>query len=56
LEHRPGCYLMIGNGNSARACMVHNPGFDFNDDNVVVGAAYWTQLAERYLSDVPLAA
>ncbi|MEJ8822281.1 M20 aminoacylase family protein [Variovorax humicola] len=58
LEHRPGCYLMIGNGDgdSAGACMVHNPGFDFNDDNIVIGAAYWTRLAERYLSDAPLAA
>ena len=53
LEKRPGCYLLIGNGDgdSAGACMVHNPGFNFNDDNVVVGAAYWTLLAERYLSD-----
>jgi hippurate hydrolase len=58
LEKRPGCYLLIGNGDgdSAGACMVHNPGFDFNDDNVVIGAAYWTRLAERYLSDAPLAA
>jgi hippurate hydrolase len=53
LEHRPGCYLLIGNGDgdSAGACMVHNPGYDFNDDNVMVGAAYWTRLAERYLTD-----
>ncbi len=57
LEKRPGCYLLIGNGDgdSAGACMVHNPGFNFNDDNVVVGAAYWTRLAECYLSDAPLA-
>ncbi|MGH8822499.1 MAG: hypothetical protein ACREWJ_14585 [Rhodoferax sp.] len=27
------------------ACMAHNPGFNFNDDNVVVGAACWTRLA-----------
>ncbi|WP_213954170.1 M20 aminoacylase family protein [Variovorax sp. dw_954] len=58
LEKRPGCYLLIGNGDgdSAGACMVHNPSYDFNDDNVVIGAAYWTRLAERYLSDAPLAA
>jgi hippurate hydrolase len=31
--------------------MVHNPGYDFNDDNVAVGAAYWTLLAERFLVD-----
>ena len=29
--------------------MVHNPGYDFNDDNVAIGAAYWHLLAERWL-------
>ncbi|WP_179401075.1 M20 aminoacylase family protein [Burkholderia guangdongensis] len=53
LEQRPGCYLLVGNGDGSgpSGCMVHNPGFDFNDDNVVVGAAYWTLLAERFLAD-----
>ena len=53
LERVPGSYLLIGNGagDSAGACMVHNPGYDFNDDNIAVGAAYWTLLAERYLTD-----
>jgi hippurate hydrolase len=31
--------------------MVHNPGYDFNDDNVAIGAAYWTLLAERFLTE-----
>ena len=53
LEAVPGSYLVIGNGagDSAGACMVHNPGYDFNDDNVAVGAAYWALLAERFLVD-----
>ncbi len=52
LERVPGSYLMIGNGDgdSAGACMVHNPGYDFNDDNIAIGAAYWTLLAERFLT------
>ena len=52
LEQRPGSYLMIGNGDgdSAGACMVHNPGYDFNDDNLVIGAAYWTLLTKRFLA------
>jgi hippurate hydrolase len=52
LEKIPGCYLLIGNGDgdSAGACMVHNPGYDFNDDNIATGAAYWIALVERYLS------
>lgn len=53
LEKVPGSYLLIGNGDgdSAGACMVHNPGYDFNDDNVALGAAYWVLLAERFLAD-----
>jgi hippurate hydrolase len=53
LERVPGSYLVIGNGDgdSAGACMVHNPGYDFNDDNIAIGAAYWTRLAERFLVD-----
>ena len=53
LEQVPGSYLLIGNGDAATgghgACMVHNPGYDFNDANIPVGAAYWCRLAERFL-------
>ncbi len=49
LEHCPGSYLMIGNGAGEGACMVHNPGYDFHDDNIAIGAAYWVLLAERFL-------
>ena len=51
LERVPGSYLFIGNGDgdSPGACMVHNPGYDFNDDNVAIGSAYWVLLAERFL-------
>ncbi|MGH6638948.1 MAG: M20 aminoacylase family protein [Polaromonas sp.] len=52
LEQVPGSYLLIGNGDgdSAGACMVHNPGYDFNDANLAVGAAYWALLAQRFLA------
>ncbi len=54
LERVPGSYLFIGNGageNSGEgACMVHNPGYDFNDRNIAVGSAYWVLLAERFLA------
>ena len=56
LERVPGSYLLIGNGRgegdgpASAACMVHNPGYDFNDANLPVGAAYWVALAERFLS------
>jgi hippurate hydrolase len=54
LERVPGSYLLIGNGTGAGAgeggCMVHNPGYDFNDANIGTGSAYWVLLAERFLS------
>ncbi len=54
LERVPGCYLFIGNGDGTEghphsACMVHNPGYDFNDANIAIGSAYWVLLAERFL-------
>jgi hippurate hydrolase len=54
LERVPGSYVLIGNGagenGGAGACMVHNPGYDFNDRNIGVGSAYWVLLAERFLA------
>jgi hippurate hydrolase len=41
---------MIGNGDGEGACTVHNPGFDFHDGNLAIGAAYWALLAERFLA------
>jgi hippurate hydrolase len=52
LEKIPGSYLLIGNGDgdSAGACMVHNPGYDFNDDNIAVGASYWAALVQEFFA------
>ncbi|MCM0608829.1 MAG: amidohydrolase [Ideonella sp. WA131b] len=50
LERVPGSYLLIGNGDGPGSCMVHNPGFDFNDDNIAVGSAFWVRLAQRFLT------
>jgi len=30
--------------------MVHNPGYDFNDDCLATGAAYWVRLTESFLA------
>ncbi len=49
LEERPGCYILIGNGDGEGTCMVHNPGYDFNDEILPLGATYWTRLAQRFL-------
>lgn len=49
LEKRPGCYFTIGNGDGEGGCMVHNPGYDFNDAILPIGASYWVKLVERFL-------
>ncbi len=53
LEQVPGSYLFIGNGDASTgghgACMVHNPNYDFDDNNIAVGSAYWVLLTERFL-------
>lgn len=47
LQKKPGCFLRLGNGEGAP--MLHNASYDFNDDNLTVGAAYWTRLVETFL-------
>ncbi len=50
LEKVPGCYVFIGNGEGSEGgCMVHNPGYDFNDRVLPTGASYWVRVAETYL-------
>lgn len=46
LKHKPGCYCVIGNGDSP---MLHHPQYDFDDRNLSVGAAYWVALTQSYL-------
>ena len=47
LQHKPGCFLRLGNGENCP--MLHHPKYDFDDANLAVGAAYWTRLVERFL-------
>jgi hippurate hydrolase len=49
LEVKPGCYVFIGNGVGEGVRMIHNPGYDFNDEILTIGASYWVRLAESFL-------
>ncbi|EPO2590148.1 M20 aminoacylase family protein [Escherichia albertii] len=51
LEAQPkGAFLLFGNGDVGEgACMVHNPGYDFNDVNLVPASSYWGALVETWL-------
>ena len=46
LQAKPGCYVLIGNGETAS---LHNPHYDFNDEVLPLGASYWARLVEREL-------
>ena len=45
-EAKPGCFVFIGNGDSAA---LHNARYDFNDDAAPYGVAYWARLVEEAL-------
>jgi amidohydrolase len=50
LREKPGSYVWVGNGAGEGGCMLHNPGYDFNDDIIPIGASYWATLVEQVLS------
>jgi amidohydrolase len=51
LLEKPGSYVWIGNDPQHQGgCMLHNPGYDFNDRILPIGASYWVELAESWLS------
>jgi len=51
LQSRPGGFIMIGNGTAPDGSIhhVHTPGYDFNDEILTLGVAYWVQLVRTEL-------
>jgi hippurate hydrolase len=50
LEHKPGAYAFIGQGDGGHCSKsVHNQGYDFNDEILPIGATYFASLVERSL-------
>ena len=50
LKIKPGSYILIGNG--IEGCYgkpLHNPHYDFNDELLEIGSAYWVKLVENEL-------
>ena len=45
-QARPGCFIFVGNGDSAP---LHTPRYNFNDDAAPFGVAYWAKLVETAL-------
>jgi hippurate hydrolase len=49
LEARPGAYINIGNGDTVGSTPVHNPGYNFNDEILPLGAAALAGIVEKKL-------
>ena len=51
LQKVPGCYFFVGNGVTGGdgGCVVHNPGYDFNDQIIEPAAKMWVELVKAFL-------
>ncbi len=47
LNESKGCYVSIGNGESAS---LHNPHYNFNDDILAIGVSYWVKMVQMQLN------
>lgn len=58
LQHAPGAYLWVGNGDGGHRehghgigpCTLHNPSYDFNDNILPLGVAAWQAIVREFLS------
>ncbi|WP_420414268.1 M20 aminoacylase family protein [Roseibium sp.] len=51
LEEKPGCFFLLGTAKTDDDPPLHHPEYDFNDDALPIGAAFWVELAEDFLSE-----
>ncbi|WP_370261535.1 M20 aminoacylase family protein [Limnobacter sp.] len=59
LQHKPGAYLWIGNGEGGHRshghgigpCTLHNPSYDFNDRILPLGVKAWLAIVHTYLNE-----
>ena len=50
LEAKPGAYIWLGAGEAEAGRMLHNTGYDFNDEILPTGTSYWAALVESELA------
>ena len=47
---KPGCFVLMGNGTKgSNGRPLHAPDYDFNDELLVIGSSYWSDLVEQQL-------
>jgi len=49
LEKKPGCYIWLGAGEGKAGSMLHNAKYDFNNNIIPLGIAYWNELVKSEL-------
>jgi len=49
-EAAPGAFVWLGNGPAVDGALHHNSAYDFNDDAIPAGVAYWVTLVEQELA------
>ncbi|KAA0699088.1 amidohydrolase [Neorhizobium sp. P12A] len=50
-QQAPGCYVWLGNGPAIAGALHHNTSYDFSDDAIASGVAFWTTLVEQELGE-----
>ena len=52
LKVKPGAFIFVGNGRAPDGSFhaVHTPHYDFNDDILTLGTAYWVSLVRQELA------
>ncbi|MFC6791975.1 M20 aminoacylase family protein [Methylobacterium komagatae] len=50
LNECPGAYVWLGADGAKPSAPLHNPAYDFNDEILPVGAAWWASLTRRFLA------
>jgi hippurate hydrolase len=49
-EAAPGAYVWLGNGPAVDGALHHNTAYDFNDEALPTGVAFWVSLVEQELT------
>lgn len=52
LQQKPGCYVLIGNGQDGHCgASLHNPHYDLNDEILGTGRDFWVTLVRQQLTE-----
>ena len=51
LLKRPGAFILMGINDQTVPAMLHSPDYNFNDEAIPFGVAYWISLVQQELSD-----